>query len=191
MGLLVMPDSDPHVTSRVSGAGGVRRLQDIGGSMAFHALHPTERRQIAGFLPPEDYLVENCRRRRGLGRTLPPAFPDGDWHWMQMVEPQLNIPLRSAFMLEFAVGRAKRLGVEEISLFVGEVHNSDRQWLATWDAETAEDIVRATVDGVRRRARALACITKRPSRISFVLASLAGALAALLAYAAVGTWILR
>ncbi|WP_231586616.1 hypothetical protein [Cupriavidus basilensis] len=178
------------VTDRF-GADGVRRLQDIGGSMAFHALHPTERRQIAGFLSPGDYLVENCLRRRGLGRTEPPAFPDGDWHWMQMVEPQLNIPLRSVFMLEFAVERARAIGVEEISIFVGEIHNSDMQWLATWDAGTAEDTVRVTVDGVRRRARALARTTRRPSRIGFVLASLAGTMPALLAYAVVGAWILR
>lgn len=112
------------------GANGLRRLQDIGGSAAFHALSPDERRRIAGFPEPYAYLVENCRRRAGVGDRCGPVFPDHDWRWLAMIEPELNIPLRSVFMLEFAVERARVLGASEISLFVGEIHNSDMVWLA-------------------------------------------------------------
>ncbi|WP_423200710.1 hypothetical protein [Cupriavidus sp. H19C3] len=138
------------------GANGLRRLQDIGGSAAFHALSPDERRRIAGFPEPYAYLVENCRRRAGGGDRRGPVFPDPDWRWLAMIEPELNIPLRSVFMLEFAVERARVLGASEISLFVGEIHNSDMVWLAGFDESAVDPKVRDMVDNVRRRAIELA-----------------------------------
>lgn len=171
------------------GANGFRRLQDIGGSAAFHALSPDERRRIAGFPEPYIYLVENCRRRAGGGDRRGPVFPDPDWRWLAMIEPELNIPLRSVFMLEFAVERARVLGTGEISLFVGEIHNSDMVWLAGFDESTVDPKVRDMVDNVRWRAIELARAPRRPFRLRFVLASLAGASIPLSLYFGLGAWL--
>ena len=157
------------------GTNGVRRLQDIGGSAAFHALSPDERRGLVGFPEPYAYLVENCRRRTGVGDRSGPVFPDPDWRWLAMIEPELNIPLRSVFMLEFAVERARVLGASEISIFVGEIHNSDMVWLAGFDESAVDPKVRDMVENVRWRAIELARAPRRPSRLRFVLVSLAGA----------------
>lgn len=147
------------------GANGTRRLQDIGGSAAFHSLSPLERRKLAGFPAPYQYLVENCLRRAGGGDRRGPIFPDPDWHWLAMIEPELNIPLRSVFMLEFAVERARVLGTSEISLFVGEIHNSDMVWLAGFDESLADQAVLRQVNTVRCRAVELARARVRPSRL--------------------------
>nr|WP_315595584.1 hypothetical protein [uncultured Cupriavidus sp.] len=171
------------------GTNGVRRLQDIGGSAAFHALSPDERRRLAGFPEPYAYLVENCRRRAGVGDRSGPVFPDPDWRWLAMIEPELNIPLRSVFMLEFAVERARVLGASEISLFVGEIHNSDMVWLAGFDEALVDQAVRDMVDSVRWRAVELARASIRPSRLRFILASLAGACIPLSFYFGLGTWL--
>lgn len=172
------------------GSNGVRRLQDIGGSAAFHALSPDERRRLAGFPAPYDYLVENCRRRAGAGDRSGPVFPDPDWRWLAMIEPELNIPLRSVFMLEFAVERARVLGGSEISLFVGEIHNSDMVWLANgFDEATTDEAVLRMVNTVRCRAIELAQARARPSRFRFILASLAGACIPLSFYFGLGAWL--
>nr|WP_315597945.1 hypothetical protein [uncultured Cupriavidus sp.] len=175
------------------GRNGFRRLQDIGGSAAFHSISPAERRRLAGFPAPYEYLEENCRRRIGTGEIEGPAFPDPDWDWLAMIEPQLNIPLRSVFMLEFAVERARRLGATEISLFVGDVHNSDMEWLAVHDMATVpSSLVRGTVASVRERAQELARATRRPSRSRFIAASLLGAGIPLsFYYGALAFWLLR
>lgn len=173
------------------GANGTRRLQDIGGSAAFHSLSPLERRKLAGFPAPYEYLVENCRRRAGVGERRGPIFPDPDWHWLAMIEPELNIPLRSVFMLEFAVERARVLGASEISLFVGEIHNSDMVWLAGFDEPLVDQAVLHTVNTVRLRAMALARARGRPSRFRFALASLAGAYIPLSFYVGLTAWLLR
>lgn len=175
------------------GRNGLRRLQDIGGSAAFHTISPAERRRLAGFPAPYEYLEENCRRRIGTGNTAGPAFPDPDWDWLAMIEPQLKIPLRSVFMLEFAVERASRLGATEISLFVGDVHNSDMEWLAGRDIATVpSSLVRGTVASVRERAQELARATRRPSRCRFIAASLLGAGIPLsFYYGALAFWLLR
>lgn len=175
------------------GRNGFRRLQDIGGSAAFHSISPAERRRLAGFPAPYEYLEENCRRRIGTGEIEGPAFSDPDWDWLAMIEPQLNIPLRSVFMLEFAVERARRLGATEISLFVGDVHNSDMEWLAVHDMATVpSSLVRGTVASVRERAQELARATRRPSRSRFIAASLLGAGIPLsFYYGALAFWLLR
>lgn len=174
------------------GTNGVCRLQDIGGSAAFHALSPNERRSLAGFPDPCSYLMENCRRRTGVGDRSGPVFPDPDWRWLAMIEPELNIPLRSVFMLEFAVERARVLGASEISIFVGEIHNSDMAWLADFDESLLDQSVLRTVNNVRARAIALARATRRPSRSRFIAASLLGAGIPLsFYYGALAFWLLR
>lgn len=174
------------------GAGGTRRLQDIGGSPAFHLLSPDERRRIAGFLPPHAYLVENCRRRRRAGRFAGPVFPDKDWFWLARIEPYINIPLRSVHMLEYAVECARLSGASEISLFVGEIHNSDMTWYSGWDERAEPDeLVRSTVSATIDRARAYAASSGRAPRFPFIAASLAGAFAPLAFWLLAGAEALR
>lgn len=157
------------------GACGARRIQDIGGSPAFHSLSPTERRRIAGFPPPHEYLLENCRQRQGTGRFSAPVFPDPDWFWMARIEPHANIPLRSIHMLEYAVEQAKARGAHEVSIFVGEMHNSDMDWYAAWDPATESDeVVRKTVARTVARARTYALSSRKASKLAFVLSALAG-----------------
>ncbi|MFC7633411.1 hypothetical protein ACFQVB_38305 [Paraburkholderia humisilvae] len=174
------------------GAGGVRRLQDIGGSPAFHLLSPDERRRVAGFLPPHAYLVENCRRRRRTGRFAGPVFPDNDWFWLARIEPYINIPLRSIHMLEYAVERARLANTDEVSLFVGEIHNSDMAWYSGWDVQTEPDeLVRNTVTATIHRAREYAASSRRASRLPFLAATLSGAFAPLVIWLGVGVVALR
>ena len=110
------------------GANGIHRLQDIGGAAAFHLLAPLERRQLVGLPAPRQYLLENLLRRRGKGKISAPHLPDPDWYWLPLIEPYVNIPCRSVHMLEFSVALAKLKGVSEVSLFTGEIHNSDMGW---------------------------------------------------------------
>ena len=159
------------------GAGGVRRLQDIGGSPAFHSISPTERRHIAGFLPPYEYLRENCLRRLNARQCAAPALPDPGWFWMAAIEPYANIPLRSIHMLEYATECALLKGAAEISIFVGETHNSDMEWYARWSSDSETDrLVQQTVVATVTRARSYAASPRKASKLVFNLASLAGGL---------------
>lgn len=110
------------------GKSGVKQAEDIGGSMAFHTLSPEERRQLAGFISPKDYLIHNFLRRIHKRKFNPPRFPDKDWQWLSIIEPFANIPCRSIHMIETAVDIAQRNNVKEASLFIGEIHNTDIAW---------------------------------------------------------------
>ena len=110
------------------GKNGIKRIEDIGGSMAFHSINPLERRQLAGFPSPKDYLVHNLSRRLYKRQFNPPRFPDKDWNWLTIIEPHANIPCRSIHMVETAVEIANRRSVKEVSLFIGEIHNKDIEW---------------------------------------------------------------
>lgn len=110
------------------GKNGIKKAEDIGGSMAFHTLTPEERRQLAGFPSPKDYLIQNLSRRLYKRIFNPPRFPDKDWQWLSIIEPFANIPCRSIHMIETAVDIAKRHSVKEASLFIGEIHNTDIEW---------------------------------------------------------------
>lgn len=110
------------------GINGAKRIEDIGGSMAFHTIAPEERRQMAGFPPAKDYLVHNLSRRLYKRQFNPPRFPDKDWQWLSIIEPYANIPCRSIHMIETAVDIAKRENKTEASLFIGEIHNTDILW---------------------------------------------------------------
>jgi hypothetical protein len=107
------------------------RLQDLGGSAAFHQIEPYERRTLAGFLPPAAYLEHNLARRAYRSRLTPPAFPDPDWAWLSFIERYANIPCRSLHMLQYAATFAKAKGHREVSVFAGEMHNTDMHWFAT------------------------------------------------------------
>lgn len=155
-----------------------RRLQDIGGSPAFHLMSPTTRRLICGFPSPVDYLHENIKRRKGAGELPAPIFPDKNWFWLSYIEPYANIPTRSIHMLEYAVEYAKQKGEAEISLFVGEIHNSDIAWLVeqNFEALTMEDNAEITkiIMKARRSAFDLVNYGKRTSNIAYVSALVSG-----------------
>lgn len=110
------------------GKNGVVKIEDIGGSMAFHSLDPYVRRKLAGFPEPKEYLIQNFARRNYKTLFYPPRFPDQDWHWLSVIEPYANIPCRSIHMIETAVDMAKEKNVTEVSLFIGENHNTDIHW---------------------------------------------------------------
>lgn len=110
------------------GKNGIKRVEDIGGSMAFHTLDPLERRQLAGFPCPKDYLINNLSRRLYKRIFNTPRFPDKDWKWLSIIEPYANIPCRSIHMIETALDIAKKHNLKEASLFIGEIHNTDIEW---------------------------------------------------------------
>ena len=100
-------------------------INNLGGSPQFHLLEPNERRQLAGFPLSMAYLNINIQRRHGKNTfKLAPAF-DEDWKWLNWIEPYANLPLRSIWMIEYALEYAKQHNLKEISLFVGETHNTD------------------------------------------------------------------
>jgi hypothetical protein len=125
------------------GQGETSRMQDIGGSMAFHRLEPAERRLLAGFPPPQTYLSTNLARRAGINHFPAPIFPDPAWSWLSHIEPYANIPCRSIHMLEFATAIAKEKNVPEVSLFVGEIHNTDMEWLACYRTSRCSGAIQA------------------------------------------------
>lgn len=175
------------------GADGVRRLQDIGGALAFHLLRPSERRRLAGFPDAPTYLTQNLLRRRGQSKLASPAFPDKDWTWLVHVERFINIPCRSIHMVEYATEMALLKGLPEVSVFVGEVHNSDMHWyqsLGEQDAPGFPDWALAEIAGIRTLARqhARAVLDGRRTwrRAACLGAMSLGALLPMLAYAGAG-----
>lgn len=101
-------------------------INNLGGSRYFHLIDPFERRRLAGFPQSTEYLHINLERRHGkkVDFKLPTVF-DKDWTWLNWIEPYANLPLRSIFMIEYACELAKLSGIKEVSLFVGETHNTD------------------------------------------------------------------
>lgn len=158
------------------GLADVRRLQDIGGSAAFHSIAPDERRRLAGFPGPARYLQENIARRQGSGTMQAPVFPDKDWEWLTLIEPFANIPLRSIHMLEYGVALAREKGASDVSLFVGEIHNSDMAWYAQNNFSYASTMVAAAIAGAMGHARNPRSLDARIHRVVFNLANAAGSL---------------
>lgn len=99
---------------------------NLGGSRYFHLLDPFERRKLAGFPDALTYLHINLDRRtkKESNFKLPTVF-DSDWEWLNWIEPYANLPLRSIFMIEYAREIAHLTKSSEISLFIGEIHNTD------------------------------------------------------------------
>jgi hypothetical protein len=100
---------------------------ELSGDKRFHLLTPIERRIFSGFPLPEQYFDLNLKRRSGKEKRKI-YFSDPDWNWLTYVEPYGNIPMRSIHMIEYATEYAKRNNHKEVSLFVGEIHNSDIDW---------------------------------------------------------------
>lgn len=106
-----------------------RRIQDLGGSPYFHLLNPIMRRLYMGFPSSSEYFKFNFARRNHLPyKKYEIIFSDFDWRWLTYIESNVNIPYRSIHMLENAVLIAKDNNFTEVSLFVGETHNSDMIW---------------------------------------------------------------
>lgn len=104
------------------------QIKDIGGSPYFHKISPTERRWLAGFSEPKEYLRKNIERKKNPWKYKGPVFPASGWSWLTVVEPFVNIPLRSIHMIEYSLKYAKKNNLTKVALFVGEIHNSDIQW---------------------------------------------------------------
>lgn len=179
------------------GAGGINRLQDIGGAAAFHLLSPTERRQLVGLPPPREYLFENLLRRHGQCQIAPARLPDPDWYWLPLIEHYINAPCRSIHMLEFSVELAKLRGVTEVSIFTGEIHNSDMGWYQA-HAETLDGLPTWVVDEVREirrlakeHARLVAAGKMNPRKLAYAGAMLAGLAIPVFGYTAAVRWALN
>lgn len=114
-----------------------RRMEDLGGSPFFHLLDPWTRRRMIGFPEPGVGLQHDLMLCAEPWRELWPNRPrtiSGPWNRvLQIVQRHGHIPSRSLHMLSFAAEYARRTGVTEASLFVGETHNTDMAWLATHD----------------------------------------------------------
>jgi hypothetical protein len=123
--------------------GGQKDSTLIGGSPLFHHLDPMERRAIAGFPLPLKGLRRHLSLRAGEPDTgLDKAIvPHGEWTFLNSVEQQVSIPIRSLHMLFFAWSYAVEQGHKEVDLFIGETHNTDVAVIA----ENA-DILREAAD---------------------------------------------
>ncbi|MFS1428893.1 hypothetical protein LMH73_017540 [Vibrio splendidus] len=130
-------------------------LCDAASSLKFHSIHPNERREICGFPNPEEYLRLNVLRwENGYRKRF--RFPDKDWAWLEHIEPNACIPLRSIHMLEYAITHAKANDIKVISIFCGELHNSDMAWYSTV-RDDPKHFSRAQRDVVKKSAQKAAC----------------------------------
>lgn len=176
------------------GSQGVGRLQDIGGSTAYHLLEPLARRAVAGFPQPSLYLVENLRRRDGSQQISAPVFPDTRYDWMGYAEPFANLPLRSIHMVEFATEYANLKGEKNAALFVGEIHNTDMAWYSQhfeFASLTAahQVIVTNTINRARAMAHELHSTKSVRGQSAFQAAALFGALVPLFVYGVALAWL--
>lgn len=122
------------------GQNGVNKIEDIGGSMAFHMIEPNERRKLVGFPSPKEYLIQNLLRKQSGTNFYAPHFADKDWSWLSVIEPFANIPCRSIHMIETAVQIANEKNIKEVSLFIGEIHNTDIQWYINRNEPVIEEV---------------------------------------------------
>ncbi len=116
------------------GENDIYTLNDMGGSMKFHTISPVERREIAGFPSPIEYMWMNYLRRHSSFRKGI-RFSDKDWEWLNYIEPNANIPYRSVHMIEYVIAYCKLHKIKSASLFCGEIHNSDIEWYVSCRSE--------------------------------------------------------
>lgn len=177
------------------GHGGTRRLADLPGTPHVHRLHPLERRRIRNIPPPDEALRVNLERRRGV-RVPGPRFRHPDLLWFEGAEPYANIPLRSVHMLEFSVETALLLGRDEISIFVGDTHQTDIAWYAATNlSEFLDPADLAVVETVRQTAwmhaeRRLNAGRARVSKGAYLAAQTAGAAPMAVGIGALISWML-
>jgi hypothetical protein len=172
------------------------RTEHLGDSPKFHLLEPFERRRICGFPDPEAYLRINLDRYfHPFAKRFPAvSIPDPRWIWMKTLEPASCISLRSIHMLEFAAAFALEHGFSDVTVLVGETHNTDMAWLAerfaTGDQSGWNERERALIATIRERADALGRAAAQgrhfePGRLAFEAAFGSGVVS-VLALAAAG-----
>ncbi len=176
------------------GSQGTGRLQDIGGSTAYHLLEPLVRRAVAGFPRPALYLAENLHRRDGAQTISAPVFPDARWDWMGHAEPFANLPLRSIHMLEFATEYSNLKGEKDAALFVGEIHNTDMAWYSKhFDLASLSGAHQVVVTDTINRARAMAHEFHTTNIVrgqyAFHGAAFVGGILPMIAYCAALAWV--
>lgn len=171
---------------------GVYSLCDAASTTAFHAIHPNERREICGFPNPEEYLRLNILRwENGYRKKL--RFADKDWAWLEHIEPNACIALRSIHMLEYALSHAKENDIKEISIFCGEVHNSDMAWYASEIRDNEKHWCRnyrAKIQSVASKAIHSRYYLMKRTVMYYTMLSL-GVVAAMAPYAALAYWITK
>lgn len=112
------------------GENNIYSMCDLPSSVAFYGLNAYERREMRGLPNPEEYLKLNINRwEKGVTRRF--RFADRDWAWLEYIEPNACIPLRSIHMLEYALAHAKKHGFSVISIFCGDIHSSDMDWYSS------------------------------------------------------------
>jgi hypothetical protein len=142
-----------------------RQLRDLGGSPFFHRIDAWERRQMVGFPPPENGLRHDLELLSRPWRELWPRSPgtiSPAWNRILMlVQRHGHIPARSLHMLNFAAEHARLTDSGEVSLFVGETHNTDMAWIAEHGKEFRQSLdqrLAVRYDRVVSRARRLAAL---------------------------------
>lgn len=164
---------------------GIHSVNDLASSLRFHSVTPEIRRELCGFPSPEEYMKLNVLRREGrFNKRM--RFADPDWVWLEYIEPNACIPLRSIHMIEYVIAHCKNKGQETASLFVGEIHNSDIEWYAAHRDELPEwlvDYASSIRNTALRAANEESFVRKR--KLSYFTCLFAGVSSAMLPYLAV------
>ncbi|EGR5854008.1 hypothetical protein BS054_19370 [Vibrio parahaemolyticus] len=172
------------------GIHGIYSVNDVASSLKFHSVAPEIRRELCGFPSPEEYMKLNVFRREGTFNKRM-RFADPDWIWLEYIEPNACIPLRSIHMIEYVVAHCKSKGQDTASLFVGEIHNSDVDWYVTNRDKLPEWLV-DYASSIRKTAQRAAIeqsfVFKKKAAYHTCL--FAGVSCAMLPYLAVILWVL-
>jgi hypothetical protein len=150
----VLRSRDPFVSDPQHNA------SHLGESPYFHYLDPVERRELIGFPPPAQALRRDLRLLCRWWSDLLPRrirfrFSNPKWGRILLLNRFMHIPARSLHMLHFAVACAEGRGVDEVSLFVGETHNTDMRCIATGEEALTGSLdmgARKAFDRIVRRA---------------------------------------
>ncbi|CAH7384894.1 conserved hypothetical protein [Vibrio chagasii] len=177
------------------GKNGVHVTSDLGGSPYFHTLHPHIRRELIGFPSSEEYLWVNKLRRdsHGLRKVISTGHVDPDYTWLGKVERYVNIPYRSVHMAEYVVQYAKKHGMDEVGVVVGETHASDiHNYLSNKNGGTIPEWFADDAKGIESRVSKM--IESRLSLVAgyigYTGSLMAGVLTALAPYIALAVYCL-
>ena len=113
-----------------------KNISDLGESPYFHYLDEQERREIAGFLPPQHSISNDLKSMSHWYSSIIPKprhknIEHPQWRRLLLLERVMHIPCRSIHMLYYALAFAKKHGHKKVNLFVGETHNTDMQFIAS------------------------------------------------------------
>lgn len=108
----------------------------INESPNFHYLKPSLRRTIHGHISSEEAIRNDLRilSAPGITNILPRKrklkLHHPIYKRMMVLERFMHIPARSLHMLHYAVGLAKTSDARLVSIFIGETHNTDMEFLS-------------------------------------------------------------